>query len=123
LATNGFGCTGDAIYLGALYDPYVLDDHRGPYFAHVHAKVVQQDIRDVDGNLVPPWFMKDKLRAGTVVLIIVSLHCWMITDKGNRTKKVRTADFNFSFHFKSFMLRCIKLTVIAFVFSQNPTEK
>lgn len=80
---------GDEIHLGAKYDPNLLPDHQGPYFKHVNAKLIQLDIRDIDSNLIPPWDTYDVLRPGTVVLINITLHCWVIKDKGtDRVKKV-----------------------------------
>jgi hypothetical protein len=36
-------------------------------------KLVQQDIKDTNDDLVPPWLMREKLRPGTVVVL-----CWHI---------------------------------------------
>ncbi|KAF8181773.1 hypothetical protein BJ912DRAFT_1124992 [Pholiota molesta] len=84
------GANGPTIALGALYDPNLLPDHRGRYFQHKAAKLVQLDMVDVDDNLIAPWEMADKLREGTVVLIEATLVCWHIAGKGNgdRDKKI-----------------------------------
>lgn len=70
------------IGLGSFYDPNLHPGHRGEYFKHVNAKLVQLDIRDEDDNLIPPWDMFDKLRPGTMVLIDATLVCWHIFTKG-----------------------------------------
>ncbi|KAF8202894.1 hypothetical protein BJ912DRAFT_920135 [Pholiota molesta] len=84
------GSSGPAIALGALYDPNLLPDHRGRYFQHKAAKLVQLDMVDIDDNLIAPWDMADKLREGTVVLVEATLVCWHIAGKGNgdRDKKI-----------------------------------
>jgi hypothetical protein len=76
----------NVVEIGAFYDPNLLPDHRGNYFNHVNAKLVQLDIRDEDDNLIPPWNMNDKLRPGTIVLIDASLVCWHIFTKGRGGK-------------------------------------
>ena len=81
----------NAIELGSFYDPDLLPDHRGDYFKHVHAKLVQLDIRDENDTLIPPWDMYDNLRPGTVVLIDASLVCWHIFAKGRGDKLVSTS--------------------------------
>jgi hypothetical protein len=91
--------TGPAIALGALYDPNLLPDHRGRYFQHKAAKLVQLDMVDIDDNLIAPWDMADKLREGTVVLVEATLVCWHIAGKGNgdRDKKVYYGGIETSF--------------------------
>ena len=80
---------GDAIHVGALYDPDLLPDHKGDFFKHVHAKLVQRDIRDCKGDLIPPWEMYSKLRQCTMVLVRATLYCWVIRNKeGSGVKKV-----------------------------------
>ncbi|KDQ54427.1 hypothetical protein JAAARDRAFT_209502 [Jaapia argillacea MUCL 33604] len=76
------------VHVGAHYDPAVLPDCRGNFFQFNKAKLVQQDWRDVDGDLIPPWEAYDKLRAGTLVLANVTLKCWII----NETKKPKKGE-------------------------------
>lgn len=64
----------------------MLPDHRGNYFKHVNAKLVQLDIRDETDVLIPPWNMCQKLRPGTIVLINATLVCWHIFAKGGGGK-------------------------------------
>ncbi|KAJ7239736.1 hypothetical protein C8J57DRAFT_1528079 [Mycena rebaudengoi] len=40
--------------IGDTYDPNLLPDHRGPYFNHKDAKLIQRDIRDHDDTLIAP---------------------------------------------------------------------
>jgi hypothetical protein len=73
---------GDEIRLGAKHDPNLLPDHQGPYFKYANAKLIQLDICDIDNNVILP-------RPGTVVLINLTLHWWVIKDKDtDRIKKV-----------------------------------
>ncbi|KAG2003490.1 hypothetical protein CC2G_004091 [Coprinopsis cinerea AmutBmut pab1-1] len=69
---------GDEIRVGALYDPSLLPDYGGPRFALTAARLNQPDVRDVAGDIVPPWLFWDKLRPGTVVLINATLHCYVM---------------------------------------------
>jgi hypothetical protein len=77
------------IRLGAHYEPSLLCDYGGPYFNHVKAKLVQLDVRDVANNLIPPWKFYDALKPGTLVLALVSLHCFVMTDDGGKERKER----------------------------------
>ena len=60
----------------------MLPDYRGDLFQHEHAKLVQQDIKDTNDNLVAPWDMREKLRPGTIVVIDTTLVTWHIPAKG-----------------------------------------
>ncbi|TFK58512.1 hypothetical protein BDN72DRAFT_865873, partial [Pluteus cervinus] len=75
----------DKVRLGALYDPSVLPDYKGDLFKHRRAKLVQHDVRDEEGKLVPPWEIYSALRPGTVVLVMVTLHCYIMG--GDNIKK------------------------------------
>lgn len=78
--------------IGTLYEPNLLPDYRGDLFQHKNAKLVQQDIKDINDDLVAPWHMQDKLRPGTIVVMDTTLVCWHITGKGSssRGRKVCT---------------------------------
>ncbi|KAJ6554114.1 hypothetical protein B0H10DRAFT_2446512 [Mycena sp. CBHHK59/15] len=67
--------------VGDHYPPDDLPDHRGPYFAHDKAKLVQRDYKDVDGNLIAPHELYSKLTEGTLVLVTVSLVKYVITNQ------------------------------------------
>ncbi|KAJ6615716.1 hypothetical protein B0H10DRAFT_2435314 [Mycena sp. CBHHK59/15] len=67
--------------VGDHYPPDDLPDHRGPYFAHDKAKLVQRDYKDVDGNLIAPHELYSKLTEGTLVLVTVSLVTYVITNQ------------------------------------------
>ncbi|KAJ7154986.1 hypothetical protein C8R43DRAFT_1126376 [Mycena crocata] len=77
------------IKLGAHYDPALLPDYGGDYFNHIKAKLVQLDVRDVNNKLIAPWNFYDALRPGTLVLILASLHCFLMTDENSKDKKER----------------------------------
>jgi len=69
--------------VGALYNPNLLPDYCGDLFQHKFANLVQQDIKDTNDDLVPPWLiivevMCEKLRPGTVVIVDTTLVCWHI---------------------------------------------
>jgi len=97
----------DAIELVSFYDPDLLPDHRGDYFKHVHAKLVQLDIRDENDMLIPPWDMYDNLRPGTVVLIDASLVCWHIFAKGRGDKLDRKVSTSLSITIYVPLILCI----------------
>ncbi|KAJ7097310.1 hypothetical protein B0H15DRAFT_945963 [Mycena belliarum] len=79
------------IKLGAFYEPDLLPDFGGDYFNLVKAKLVQQDVRDVNSNLVPPWKIYDALKPGTLILALVSLHCFCMVDASRKEPKDRRA--------------------------------
>ncbi|KAF8336662.1 hypothetical protein F5887DRAFT_1161333 [Amanita rubescens] len=58
----------------------LLSDYGGPLFNLHQAKLVQRNIVDVEGKLTAPWHEYDKLRAGSVVLMRISLRTYMPTD-------------------------------------------
>ncbi|KAJ7893857.1 hypothetical protein B0H14DRAFT_3427157 [Mycena olivaceomarginata] len=65
--------------VGDNYPPDCLPDHRGPYFAHEKAQLIQRDYRDLDGSLIAPHELYEKLVKGTLVLVTVSLVTYIIT--------------------------------------------
>ncbi|KAJ7130747.1 hypothetical protein C8R43DRAFT_957109 [Mycena crocata] len=79
--------SGSDIKLNAYYDPALLPDYGGAYFNHIKSKLVQLDVRDISNELIAPWKFYDALRPGTLVLILVSLHCFLMTDDYSKDKK------------------------------------
>ncbi|KAJ6560616.1 hypothetical protein DFH09DRAFT_1364770 [Mycena vulgaris] len=77
------------IKLGAHYEPSLLPDYGGPYFNHVKAKLVQLDVRDKNNQLIPPWKFYDALKPGTLVLVMATLHCFLMQDDSGKEKKER----------------------------------
>lgn len=65
-ATNMTHCNSSERKVGDTYEPDCLPDHRGPYFAHQEAKLVQRDYRDSDGNLIAPHELYGMLTEGTL---------------------------------------------------------
>ena len=58
-------------------------------FHHSHAKLIQRDVTDINGNLIVPWDMYDKLQPGTFVLMKVQLIMFKMSNaKQNGIKKV-----------------------------------
>ncbi|KAF7771018.1 hypothetical protein Agabi119p4_6992 [Agaricus bisporus var. burnettii] len=76
--------------IGSTYPCSYLDNHGDhKYFAQLNSRVVQQNIVDTNGTLVPPWQMWDKLRAGTLILVEGNLICWNIPPRsGVASKKI-----------------------------------
>ncbi|TEB15909.1 hypothetical protein FA13DRAFT_1822811 [Coprinellus micaceus] len=75
---------GPVVQRGALYDPNLLPDFGGPLFQLEKAKLVQQEVYDVDDNLVALWDMYDKLRPGTLVLVNAKLFVWYTSTSEDR---------------------------------------
>ena len=73
------------VQLGAYYEPRLLHDYGGTIFNHSAAKLLQRNITDTNGSLIPPWDEYDKLRTGTVVLMKVTF----TVPVGNTRRKVR----------------------------------
>ncbi|KAG6883574.1 hypothetical protein C0992_008425, partial [Termitomyces sp. T32_za158] len=63
------------------YDPRLNSDCRGPYFNLVRNKLVQLDVWDAENNLVAPWTFYDALKPGTLVLMMCTLHCFVMKDR------------------------------------------
>ena len=64
---------GPEVELGGLYDPALLPDFDPTIFGLTAAKLAQQDILGVDGKLIAPWDMAEKLRPGTLVGVEANL--------------------------------------------------
>jgi hypothetical protein len=69
--------------IGDKYPPSKLSDHRGLYFAHDKAELVQRDYTDKDGKLIAPEELYATLTEGTLVLVVrvVSLATYVIRDQ------------------------------------------
>ncbi|KAI0267926.1 hypothetical protein BGY98DRAFT_938417 [Russula aff. rugulosa BPL654] len=76
----------DEIKLNALYDRCLLYDYGGTLFDQHHAKLVQRNITDATGALIPPWEEYDNLHTGSIVLARVSLKLYCI-QTGSKTRK------------------------------------
>lgn len=66
--------------VGDTYPPKKLPDHRGEYFNHSKARLVQRDFKDIDGTLIAPHELYEKLTEGTLILVQVSLVTYIIAD-------------------------------------------
>ncbi|KJA28678.1 hypothetical protein HYPSUDRAFT_196866 [Hypholoma sublateritium FD-334 SS-4] len=64
--------------IGGFYEPSLMPDYQSRYFALVHDKLIQHDVRDIDGNLIPAYDNLDSLAPGTVVAIMSSLYTFNI---------------------------------------------
>ncbi|KAJ7240097.1 hypothetical protein C8J57DRAFT_1527826 [Mycena rebaudengoi] len=63
--------------IGDTYDPNLLPDHRGPYFNHKDAKLIQRDIRDHDDTLIAPHELYSRLTEGTLFTALVSFETYV----------------------------------------------
>lgn len=90
----------DNVDLNTRYDPHVLPDYGGPFFQHVKAKLVQQDIRDVKGKLIPPTKWCETLRPGSLVVATVEPHVSIMPDerRPGELKKVRFLTITIPFY-------------------------
>jgi hypothetical protein len=86
----------------------------------VHDKLIQYDICDDDGDLIPIWLIEHGLRPGTVVMISAELHVYHIkNENGAGFRQVRGLDlFTIScFHVKQrwwfFQVSAEKIRVLA----------
>lgn len=82
---------GPKVEAGATYDPNLLPDHRGDYFQHPKARLIQQDYTDINKNLIAPWKTYEALPVGTVVLINAAVNCWKMKVTSETYRKVRQA--------------------------------
>ncbi|TEB31227.1 hypothetical protein FA13DRAFT_1791516 [Coprinellus micaceus] len=78
-----------AAQVGDLYDPATQRDYTGPGFELEEAKLVQRDVRDIQGRLVHPKNYHDVLRPGSLLLINATLHCFIMppNDRNKRERK------------------------------------
>jgi len=78
------------VKIGGYYNPELLPDYLPNDFDLKKDKLVQHNVIDVDGKLIPCWDNFNKLRPGTLVLCIVSLHVWNIANRDGRFKRFYT---------------------------------
>jgi hypothetical protein len=71
------------------YTPTRLPDCNPPLFQIKTNRIRQQDIRDDDNKLIPPWEYKNLLRPGTLAIFNVSLECFNLSGQ-NGFRRVRT---------------------------------
>ena len=76
------------IELGATYNPNLLPDHCGNYFQHPKARLIQQDYRNINKDLIPPWKTYEALTAETIVLIDATVNCWKMKVNEDSYRKV-----------------------------------
>lgn len=65
---------------GALYDPALLPDYDAAICQFQHAKLVQQELYNIHGELVAPWITADTLQKGVVVAIEARLFVYHFTE-------------------------------------------
>ncbi|KAJ7254601.1 hypothetical protein C8J57DRAFT_1722133 [Mycena rebaudengoi] len=63
--------------VGDTYDPNLLPDHRGSYFNHEEATLVQRDIRDHDDTLIAPHEIYSRLTEGTLFTALISFQTYV----------------------------------------------
>jgi hypothetical protein len=67
----------DQIKLKALYDNHLLPDYSSNFFQHNTHKLLQLNVCDQNKAMIPPWKCYSQLRHGTLVLIDMTLHCFI----------------------------------------------
>ncbi|KAK7451258.1 hypothetical protein VKT23_012598 [Stygiomarasmius scandens] len=68
--------------IGDLYDPSVLPGYGGEWFAHSKSvKVVQLDIRDPRGELIPPYDTWMWMTGGALVYVKATLHVFNMPNR------------------------------------------
>ncbi|KAJ7196403.1 hypothetical protein GGX14DRAFT_403352 [Mycena pura] len=67
--------------VGDTYPPDMLPDHKGSYFAHDKARLVQRPYKDEEGNLIAPYELYSKLTEGTLFSAQISLSTYIIKEK------------------------------------------
>ncbi|KAF8068633.1 hypothetical protein FPV67DRAFT_1668709 [Lyophyllum atratum] len=87
-ATDEEGAVSATITAGSYYEPTVLPDFGGPFFSIVHNKLVQQDIRDPDDQLIHPADIYSALRPGTLIMAEATLHAFLLRDNGGAERRV-----------------------------------
>jgi len=106
----------DEIKLGAFYDPRLLSDYGGPCFNHELAQLKQLNIRNEDNDLIAPWDLYNALKPGTLVLVDVTLHCFVNENRSGK-RKVGIVFFLLILDVADFHLSSIKLPRIIYVSS------
>ncbi|KAJ7739436.1 hypothetical protein DFH07DRAFT_965721 [Mycena maculata] len=81
---------------GYTYKPTILPDHRGDYFNHNRATLVQHNYKDTDGSLIAPYKPYGKLTDRTLILVMVSLVTYVIKMDGGKNKMASTLSSPFS---------------------------
>ncbi|THU80760.1 hypothetical protein K435DRAFT_874047 [Dendrothele bispora CBS 962.96] len=84
--------SGDQIFVGATYEPYLQHDYGGKSFDQVHARLVQPDFRDVSQRLICPWDFYDKLRPGTLIMANVDISVFVMDGRKARMMPIYHAN-------------------------------
>jgi hypothetical protein len=91
--------TAKEVKLGGYYSPELLPDYLPHEFNLEHDKLVQHNIVDTSGELIPCWNNSVQLREGTLILCLITLHTWNIPGTGHEGyknfKRVRPIIFHF----------------------------
>ena len=69
----------------------MLPDYKSRFFNINNNKLIQHNIRDIHGKLIPAWDNLDRLRPGTVVGIVGSLYAFNIESRENENAYKRVS--------------------------------
>jgi len=69
------------VSVGNFYEPSLLPDHTSQKLNLTRDKLVQHDISDLEGKLIPAWQISEGLRPGTVICAKVTLHVYNIPNQ------------------------------------------
>ncbi|KAF7375547.1 hypothetical protein MSAN_00442900 [Mycena sanguinolenta] len=73
--------------IGDTYEPDMLSEHRGPYFAHSSdIKLVQRDHRTADDRLIAPYEFHKELTEGTLFSAQITLHTYIFRSNPTSNK-------------------------------------
>jgi len=84
---NAHLSTAQEVKIGGYYSPELLPDYLPHDFHLEHDKLVQHNVVDVNGDLIPCWNNAAQLREGTLILCVVTLHTWNIPGTGREGYK------------------------------------
>lgn len=71
----------------------MLPDYKSRFFNLINDKLIQHNIRDIHGKLIPAWDNLDRLRPGTVVGIVGSLFAFSILNREDEGSYKRVCFF------------------------------
>lgn len=71
------------VLVGSYYEPSLLPDYDPCDFQLKLDKLQQHEVYDTEKKLIPAWDNLRQLRPGTLVMCIVSLHCYNIQVERN----------------------------------------
>ncbi|KZV98820.1 hypothetical protein EXIGLDRAFT_763282 [Exidia glandulosa HHB12029] len=75
--------------VGDLHDPKLMPGYNTLDFKHAESKLIQLDVRDINGRLLLPWEWHEYLTPKTLVTVRAKLKRWVMAP-GNKNNMVRS---------------------------------